>query len=76
MPQLSLYIDEETLAEIRTAAKTEKISVSKYVTGKLRDSLHESWPEHYDELFGSIEDDTFTLKRAAEFRDDTSRETL
>jgi len=29
MPQLSLYIDEETLSKIEIAAKIEKLSLSK-----------------------------------------------
>ena len=62
MPQLSLYIDENTLRRIETAAKTEKLSLSKYVSMKLRKSLADEWPEHYDELFGAIDDDSFGVE--------------
>lgn len=59
MPQVSLYIDEETLKRIEVAAKTERLSLSKYVSRKLRASLEDRWPEHFDELFGAIDDKSF-----------------
>ncbi len=65
MPQVSLYIDEITLRRIETAAKTEKLSLSKYVSMKLRRSLADEWPDHYDELFGAIEDDSFVVDAPA-----------
>ena len=61
MPQVSLYIDEATLRRIEIAAKTEKLSLSKYVSMKLRKSLADEWPQRYDELFGAIEDDSFVV---------------
>lgn len=61
MPQLSLYMDEETLKRISVAAKTEHVSLSRYVSAKLRHSLDDQWPEHYEDLFGAIADETFTV---------------
>lgn len=60
MPQISLYVDEKTLKQIENAAKSEKKSISKWVSAKLRSSLHNKWPEGYFNLFGNIKDDTFT----------------
>lgn len=59
MPQLSLYIDEKTLKNVEKAAKTEHVSISKWVCSKLKKTFNEDWPENYFELFGSIEDDSF-----------------
>ncbi len=39
MPQLSLYIDKETLSKIEIAAKIEKLSLSKWVVSKLKDTI-------------------------------------
>ena len=61
MPQVSLYIDEETLSRISVAAKTEHLSLSKYVSSKLKHSLDDQWPDHYDDLFGAITDETFAV---------------
>jgi len=74
VPQVSLYIDEITLRRIETAAKTEKLSLSKYVSTKLRRSLTDEWPDHYDELFGAIEDDSFVVD--APSSPDAQRESL
>ena len=63
MPQISLYIDEPTLRRIEVAAETEKLSLSKYVSTKLRKSLEDEWPEHYDELFGAAQDVTIVIDR-------------
>ena len=74
MPQVSLYIDEATLKRIEVAAKTERLSLSKYVSRKLRASLEDQWPEHFDELFGAITDNTFGVDPIVE--PDVRRETL
>ena len=62
MPQVSLYIDENTLKRIEVAAKTERVSLSKYVSRKLRASLDDQWPEHFDKLFGAISDESFAVE--------------
>lgn len=76
MPQLSLYIDKETLHKIEIAAKLEKLSISKYVVRKLNDSLNKSWPENFDTLFGSVSDDTFIEPEKLNFGMDIVREDL
>jgi len=76
MAQLSLYIDEKTLKKIELAAKIENISISKYVTKKLNDSLKDSWPDKYDSLFGSITDETFKPVKPLNNKNDIPREKL
>lgn len=76
MPQLSLYIDEETLKKIEIAAKIEHLSLSKWVVSKLRITLEHSWPDDYELLFGAITDDSFNPERTGRFDDDVSREEL
>ena len=36
MAQLSLYIDDETLKKVKKAAKSQNISVSKWITSRLK----------------------------------------
>jgi hypothetical protein len=76
MPQLSLYIDETTLHKIESAAKMEHKSLSKYVVGKLNESMNKDWPSEFHTLYGIIEDDTFDLDRVYDFHDDIHREVL
>ncbi|SFQ99040.1 toxin-antitoxin system, antitoxin component [Desulfoscipio geothermicus] len=76
MPQLSLYIDDETLSKIETAAKINQISISKWVSERLKESLANSWPENYASLFGSVDDDSFVVEKRNSFFDDSKREEL
>lgn len=76
MPQLSLYIDAETLAKIEKAAKISNTSISKWVSGRLLESLSSSWPDNYESLFGSICDDTFAEDLMKDFSGDVERELL
>ena len=76
MPQLSLYIDKDTLKKIEIAAKLEHMSLSKYVVSKLNDNLVNSWPENYEDLFGSIGDETFEVNAEENFASDAPREGL
>ena len=76
MPQLSLYIDEKTLERISLAAKIENISISKFVVKKLSESMNDTWPENYGDLFGSISDESFTTTDSLSFDNDTPREPL
>jgi len=74
MPQLSLYIDEDILHKIEKAAKIEKVSISKWVSSKLKNILNNSWPKSYFELFGSICDKTFLKPDNVRFENDNKRE--
>jgi len=65
MPQVSLYIDERTLKRIQTAAKTENLSLSRYVSQKLRATLEDEWPDNYSDLFGSVTDPSFGVEPVA-----------
>lgn len=64
MPQLSLYFDEPTLKLLEKAAKTDNLSVSKWVKNKVLRSLEDEWPENYFALFGAIDDTS--LKRPSQ----------
>lgn len=76
MPQLSLYIDDKTLKKLETAAKIEKLSISKLAVKKLNETLNQKWPDNYKSLFGSIKDDTFELEKTIDFELDIKREEL
>ena len=76
MPQLSLYIDKETLKKLKIAARIEHLSISKYAVKKLNESIHTQWPDHYDDLYGSVEDSSFVAERNVSFSNDAVREEL
>ena len=76
MPQLSLYVDVETLKKIEKAAELENTSISKWVKNKLTEHLEKKWPENYSSLYGSIDDNSFCAETIKDFSNDTEREEL
>lgn len=76
MPQLSLYLDQETLKKIELAAKREKVSISQWVKGKIQDSFEKKWPDHFFELYGSIDDTTFDKPKSLSLKNDNKRESF
>lgn len=77
MPQLSLYIDQETLTDIERQAKSRDMSISKFVTDILRKNISPKWPDGYDALFGAIaEDASFIEPEDLSFDDDVKRAPL
>ncbi len=76
MTQLSLHIDEETLKKIELAANSENLSISQFVTEKLKQILKKSWPDNYETLFGSISDETFGPIKELNYENNILREKL
>ncbi len=65
MPQISLYIDEETLKKIEKTAKKEHISISKWVGNHIKRSFNSEYPENCYDLYGSIKDETMVAESQA-----------
>lgn len=63
MPQLSLYVDDATMEILRTAAKGEGLSMSRYASGLIRERAHfGGWPQGYwENVYGCLQDDTFVV---------------
>ena len=77
MPQLSLYIDEETVKKIEYMAHSRHVSLSKWVRSVIKKALEENdWPEDYFNLFGSIKDESFKKPGSLSFRHDAKRENI
>ena len=76
MPQLSLYVDSNTLKKVEYAAKRENISISQWVKVKIQKSIDKNWSEDYFTLFGSIKDESFQAPKKLTFKSDTKRQKL
>jgi hypothetical protein len=74
MPQISLYIDEPTLKKIENAALRQHVSISKWVAEQIRSRVDPTYPPDYEDLFGSISDDTFVRPVQPSFDSDSFRE--
>lgn len=69
MPQVSLYVDDETMKELRSEAKSEGVSLSKYVALRLRSggrcNTSSGLPSGYfDSLYGCLSDDDSFVRPA------------
>jgi len=77
MPQLSVYLDDNTLAQVEKSAKVGNISVSRLITKALEKYMSSNqWPEGFENLFGSVSDETFQRQSDIPFSSDANRETL
>lgn len=63
MPQVTLYIDEDTDAKARAAAQAAGVSYSRWVVELIRARTRDEWPLAVRELAGSY--------RAFPLRDET-----
>lgn len=75
MPQLSLSLDQDTFKKIVLAARKEKVSISQWVKMKLQNSFEGKWPEHFFQLYGSIEDESFQKPVPLHFKQEDERNT-
>ena len=76
MPQLSVYLDDRTIAKVRESARLNNISISSIVTNALDKYMGNQWPEGFETLFGSLPDETFLRQPDIPFSSDVKREIL
>ena len=76
MPQVSLYIDKETLVKIEQLAKKNHTSISKLVGNNLKRLVKDDYPEDFFNLFGAISDSTFVRPKSLVFSNDGRREII
>ena len=55
MPQVTLYIDEDTDTKARAAAEASGVSYSRWVTELIRSRTRDEWPESIRRLAGCVE---------------------
>ena len=77
MAQITIYMNEETMKKIKTAARKEHDSVSRWVKKRLVKSLENKWPEGFFDLFGSLkDDDSFKAPEELDWKLDRKRPSL
>ena len=74
MPQLSLYLDEASMQQLRERARDEGVSLSKYAGAAIEQRVGSTgWPEGYWELYGSIDDESLAAPADLDFARDRPR---
>lgn len=56
VPQIMLYLDEETERLMRQVAEREGLPYSRWVAGLIRAAARNRWPEEFLQLSGSFSD--------------------
>ena len=74
MSQLSVYLDDKTIAKVKESAETGNISASRLIKNALDKYMGAQWPEGFETLFGSITDETFQRQSDVSFSSDAKRE--
>ncbi len=60
MSQLTIYLDEASMKDVRKSAKRENVSVSLWARRRLSEAIRHTWPRDYFVLFGSLRDSDLT----------------
>jgi len=59
MSQVTLYLDPETEAKMKAAARSAGVSQSRWVADLIREKTAAKWPESLVKLVGTWDDDDF-----------------
>jgi hypothetical protein len=76
MPQITIYLDEETEKRARTAAESSGASLSKWIAGAIHEKTVTTWPQHVLDLAGSWPDFPDARKLRRNQKKDSLRESL
>ena len=76
MPQLTLYLDEETHTRMKRRAREAGVSQSRWVGNLIREITRVDWPELVREIGGSWPDAPTTEDLRSPAASDIERESL
>ena len=76
MAHLTIYLTDDVERRVRKAAKAAKVSISKWVADRVRQSVETSWPPEFLALAGAFPDfpDADDLRKG--YGEDVPRESL
>lgn len=76
MSQLTIYLDEASMKDVRKSAKREHVSVSLWARRRLCEAIRHTWPRDYFDLFGALRDSDLTRPAQRGLPADTPRKSL
>ena len=77
MGQVTIYLDNETETKMKKAARTNQISVSKWVADLIKEKISTQWPQDVANLAGSWKEDFPSLSEIRSTQsEDSDREVL
>ncbi len=57
MGQITIYLDNETETKLKKTAKSNHLSVSKWVAGIINEKIENEWPQYIVDLVGCWKND-------------------
>ena len=76
MSQLTNYLDEASMKDVRKSAKRENVSVSLWARKRLCEAIRHTWPRDYFELFGALRNSDLTRPPQGDLMADGLRKSL
>ena len=76
MGQVTIYLDGKTEKKARAAARSEGLSLSKWVAGRIEQGARSEWPEHVRQLAGAWPDMPSVEQIRAKYGKDVKRSRL
>jgi hypothetical protein len=76
MSQLTIYLDETSMHDVRKSAKRDKVSVSLWARRRLCEAIRHTWPADYFGLFGALRESDLTRPPQGTLGADTTRRSL
>ena len=76
MGQVTIYLDAKAEKKARAAARAARLSLSKWVAGRIDQSTRSEWPEHVRKLAGAWPDMPSVEQIRAKYGKDVKRSRL
>lgn len=76
MSQLTIYLDEKAMRDVKKAARRQHMSLSRWARTRLTAAAGESWPDGYFNLFGSLAGEAFERPPQGDGANDLKRKGL
>lgn len=76
MGQVTIYLDDDIEEKMKNAAKSSRLSKSKWVASLIREKVAREWPRSIIDLAGSWKDLSLAEEGRAELGCDAEREKL
>jgi hypothetical protein len=76
MAHLTIYLTDEVERRVRKAAKTAKVSISRWVADRVSESVKTSWPAEFVALAGAFPEFPAADELRKGYGEDVPRESL
>jgi hypothetical protein len=76
MPRVTIHLDEDTHKRVTKAARSEGVSLSKWIAACLREKTESTWPKHFLDLAGSFSEFPTLEQLRRHWCSDNTRESL